>query len=275
MSYKNVLQASPLSKSEKYPTSYDPSLLFPVARKLQRENLGLSSKLPFTGVDIWNAYEISWLDPKGKPIIAVAEFTFPCTTSNIIESKSLKLYLNSFNQTKFASILEVSDIIRRDLAEAAGGKCIVNLKPHQSWEDKPWSENEGFCLDDLDVTIDNYSLDKTLLKTMGGKTKESLYSHLLKTNCPITNQPDWATVFIHYEGSKIDHSSLLRYIVSYRIHQDFHEHCAESIFVDILNICKPEKLTVYLRYTRRGGLDINPYRTNEESLPANLRLYRQ
>ncbi|MFA6915674.1 MAG: NADPH-dependent 7-cyano-7-deazaguanine reductase QueF [Parachlamydiales bacterium] len=275
MSYKNVLHDSPLSKSEAYPSSYDPSLLFPVARQLQREGLSLGSKLPFTGVDIWNAYEISWLDPKGKPVMAVGEFTFPCTTTNIIESKSLKLYLNSLNETRFNSLEEVVEIIRRDLTQAAGGKCIVVLKKHHAWIGTPWTHCEGTCIDDINVDIDTYKLDSNLLKVGTGSTKESLYSHLLKTNCPITNQPDWATMFVHYVGPQIDHASLLRYLISYRLHQDFHEHCAESIFTDILNHCKPSKLTVYLRYTRRGGLDINPYRTNEESLPANLRLFRQ
>lgn len=275
MSYKNVLHQSPLNKESEYPDSYDPTLLFPVERKLQRQSLGLGEKLPFTGYDIWNAYEISWLDKKGKPIMAIGEFSFPYTTTNIIESKSLKLYLNSLNQARFSSWEEVQNIIREDLSKAAGGKCVVVLKELNAGNDTPWIQTEGTCLDGLDVEIETYSLDKHLLHTTQGTADELLYSHLLKTNCPITNQPDWATVFIHYEGPKIDPKSLLRYIVSYRQHQDFHEHCAESIFHDINTQCQPRKLTVYLRYTRRGGLDINPYRTNEGSIPANLRLFRQ
>lgn len=269
-------QNSPLGKSVDYAVDYQASLLFPITRQEKRDELGLSGKMPFTGEDIWNAYEISWLSDRGLPRVAIAEFRFPSSSANIVESKSLKLYLNSLNQSVFKSRSSVEKVIAKDLSESAGCNVEVVLKPVDSNEDHAIQSFNADCIDSIDVEVDQYDYDVSLLELESNEiVSEKLCSHLLKSNCLITNQPDWASVFIQYKGARISHASLLKYIISFRTHNEFHEQCVERIFTDILNYCRPEELTVYARYTRRGGLDINPWRSNYVNSMDNVRLSRQ
>jgi 7-cyano-7-deazaguanine reductase len=272
---------NPLGRQTDYVSIYAPQLLFPIPRAESRKLLGIGEVLPFYGVDIWTGYELSWLDTVGKPIVAIAEFFIPCTSEFIVESKSFKLYLNSFNQTRFDSASDVETLIVKDLSAITNAEVWVSLTPLTSSIRATHYlagivEVDGYLLDDLEVAIDTYHPAPELLATEAGVVDECLVSHLLKTNCPVTGQPDWASIVIRYQGSKIQHESVLRYIISFREHQDFHEHCVERIFSDIARVCKPEALTVYARYTRRGGLDINPFRSsNPTAAPELLRLIRQ
>lgn len=272
--YRESLSALSLGKDVEYPDDYAPQLLEPVARSLNRDPLGITENLPFSGEDLWNAYEFSWLNNKGKPIVALLECRVPATSPNIIESKSFKLYLNSFNQSQFDSHTQVTALLRQDLSACAGASVVVTLQdlsaPEQHIQTLP-----GTCIDDLDIAVTTYEPKPGLLKYMDNTVSESLNSHLLKSNCLITNQPDWGSLFIRYHGKQICHASLLQYIISFRNHNEFHEQCVERIFCDILNSCHPDKLTVLARYTRRGGLDINPFRSNFEQACNNIRLIRQ
>ncbi len=268
----------PLGKATVYISEYHPGLLCPVPRRLKRDELGLSAPLPFTGFDIWNGFELSWLTPKGKPVVAMGVFRFPCTSINLIESKSFKLYLNSFNQSRFPTLAEVEQRMRTDLSAAALGEVQVELRDASQFGAVRFATLPGRCIDDLDITFDDYQLDPELLAGAADPTRnvaEELHSHLLKSNCLVTSQPDWGSVLIRYRGGKIDPEALLRYLVSFRQHNEFHEQCVERIFVDLQRFCQPEQLTVYARYTRRGGLDINPFRSNFETTIGNLRLARQ
>ena len=272
------VDSSPLGQKTAYVSEYDASLLFPIPRNESRKVLGIYEDLPFYGVDIWTGYELSWLNIKGKPEVAVAEFLIPFDSPFIIESKSFKLYLNSLNQTRFATWDQVKQLLEKDLSAVAEAKVLVNL--YELRDEKALnieSLASATCIDELDVTIEKYHPDANLLTADNTiLVSEKLCSHLLKSNCPVTGQPDWASLLIEYTGTKISAESLLRYVVSFREHQDFHEHCVERIFVDILDRCKPEHLSVYARYTRRGGLDINPFRsTNREATPQVGRLLRQ
>ncbi|CDR34640.1 NADPH-dependent 7-cyano-7-deazaguanine reductase QueF [Criblamydia sequanensis] len=269
-----MLDLAPLGKKTVYIETYSPELLFPVSRNLARDKLKLDS-IPFKGWDKWNGYEISFLNRKGKPLIALAEFTFPCTTENIVESKSLKLYLNSFNASAFDSLEEVQEIMEKDISSAIKGEVSVKLFPLTSLKEKELRELPGTCIDDLDIEVNEYSVNPKLLKTSSAEVEETLYSNLLKSNCLATGQPDWGSLWIHYAGPRIDHESLLKYIISFRNHSGFAEHCVESIFMDLFKECRPKNLSVYARYTRRGGLDINPFRSNFEDLFINERNIRQ
>lgn len=271
---------NPLGQQTEYISEYAPHLLFPIARSESRKQLGVGSSLPFFGVDIWTGYELSWLDKSGKPVVAVAEFVIPCDSECIIESKSFKLYLNSFNQTRFNSVEEVRIAIIEDLSRAAKADVGVKIFPLHGAGFANYLagvvQPDAVLLDDLDVVVDTYHPAPELLAIEVGKVEETLVSHLLKTNCPVTGQPDWASVFIYYKGNKILHENLLRYLISFREHQDFHEHCVERIFCDLQRMCEPESLSVYARYTRRGGLDINPFRSNDsQARPDSIRLIRQ
>lgn len=273
----------PLGQDVAYPTAYDPTLLFPIARAEARRQIGIQSEiLPFTGWDLWNAYEMSWLTPQGMPQIAMLRLTVGCQSPNIIESKSLKLYLNSFNQTAFASTEDMLDTLRRDLSQAAGAQVEVALILPQDFAALQIKEFDGIDLDTQALTIDCYEPNAALLSLTphssgtSGIVKESLFSRLLKSNCPVTSQPDWACVKIDYTGPQIDRAGLLKYIVSFRMHNGFHEQCVETIFQDIMAQCKPQTLSVYARYTRRGGLDINPWRaTTGMAAPTLERSARQ
>lgn len=267
-----------LGKQVEYEFKYNPTLLQGVPRSLSRDTLELkTAPLPFSGVDTWTGYELSWLNPKGKPHIAILECNVPITSENLIESKSFKLYLNSFNQTKFDSAENVREVLARDLSACAGEPVEVKLILPDTFEDLIFKEFSGDLLDDLDVEITSYSPDTQTLGTDDStiKVSETLVSHLLKSNCLITSQPDWASIQIRYEGSKIDREGLLKYLISFRQHNEFHEQCVERIYCDIMQRCKPEKLTVCARYTRRGGLDINPFRSNFETPYGNYRQARQ
>ncbi|GEA13468.1 NADPH-dependent 7-cyano-7-deazaguanine reductase QueF [Alteromonas sp. KUL49] len=268
-----------LGKQVEYEYEYNPRLLQPVPRTLGRDAISLDSDapLPFQGIDTWTGFELSWLNERGKPQIAILECFVPVTSPNLIESKSFKLYLNSFNQTKVASAEQLEKILANDLSDCAGEAVEINLILPAQFPSLIFKEFDGFLLDDLDVDIDTYSPDVQLLScdSENTVTEETLCSNLLKSNCLITSQPDWASVQIRYSGNKIHRENLLKYLISFRQHNEFHEQCVERIFCDILRHCKPDTLTVCARYTRRGGLDINPFRSNYEQPYANHRQARQ
>ena len=264
---------SPLGKRTKYVETYSPGLLHPIPRKMARDLIGMES-LPFDGVDIWNGYELSWLNPKGKPEIAFTRFSFPCTTPHVVESKSLKLYLNSFNLSAFESKEAVAKTIEKDLSQAAGGPVTVELYLPSSVSEEV-TGFPGICLDGLDIETSTYQVNPKFLKTKPERVEETVYSQLLKSNCLATGQPDWGSVYVRYAGDKIDHAGLLKYIISYRNHSGFGEHCVEQMFYDLLKECRPERLSLYAHFTRRGGLDINPFRSNFERQPPHVCALRQ
>ncbi|AZE82948.1 NADPH-dependent 7-cyano-7-deazaguanine reductase [Pseudomonas orientalis] len=269
---------SPLGKSSEYISTYTPSLLFPIPRAAKWAELGLSAEtLPYKGVDFWNCFELSWLLPSGKPVVAIGEFSIPADSPNIIESKSFKLYLNSLNQTAFADTRQLEETLRNDLGAAAGKPVNVRIRSLADIEAEGVMALPGVCIDELDINVSSYEHPRPeLLRCDDSRVvEESVHSHLLKSNCPVTSQPDWGSVVVEYRGAALDHASLLEYLVSFRQHSDFHEQCVERIFLDLQRLLKPEKLTVYARYVRRGGLDINPYRSTEDVAFQNVRLARQ
>ncbi|WP_375321872.1 NADPH-dependent 7-cyano-7-deazaguanine reductase QueF [Aliivibrio logei] len=274
----NELKSLTLGQKTEYKHSYEPELLQAVPRSLNRDDLELGDELPFVGCDVWTLYELSWLNQNGLPQVAVGDVTLPATSPNLVESKSFKLYLNSFNQTKFSSWNEVTRTLIKDLSACAGGEVTVEIHPVQAYSQQPIVDMQGECIDNQDIVIDDYEFDAEYLQssTLEEVVSETLHSHLLKSNCLITNQPDWGSVEINYEGKKIDREKLLRYLISFRQHNEFHEQCVERIYTDIMKYCKPNSLTVFARYTRRGGLDINPFRSSYLTKPEhNLRLARQ
>ena len=274
----NTADLSPLGKTSAYQTTYAPDLLFPIPRQQKREELGLSGTMPFFGMDIWNAYELSWLNMRGKPQVAIATISAPADSPNIIESKSFKLYLNSFNQTRLANSEALLALLREDLSAGFGSPVHIVLTEPDGFEKVKMGELDGLLLDRLDIEVDHYKPSPELLSSARDEApvEESLVSHLLKSNCLVTGQPDWASVQISYVGPQIEQEGLLRYLIGFREHNEFHEQCVERIFVDILRQCAPQKLAVYARYTRRGGLDINPWRSNFSGPPPkNLRTARQ
>ncbi|MEK2631940.1 NADPH-dependent 7-cyano-7-deazaguanine reductase QueF [Pseudomonas aeruginosa] len=269
---------SPLGKTSEYVSSYTPSLLFPISRTAKWAELGLSAEtLPYRGVDIWNCYELSWLTLAGKPVVAIGEFSIPADSPNIIESKSFKLYLNSLNQSAFDSREALRAVLQKDLSAAAGAPVGVRLRSLDEVAEEGIGRLPGRCIDELDIAVDGYEQPRPeLLRCDAGRiVEEQLYSHLLKSNCPVTGQPDWGTLVVDYRGPALDPASLLAYLVSFRQHQDFHEQCVERIFLDLQRLLQPQALSVYARYVRRGGLDINPYRSLAEVAPDNRRLVRQ
>lgn len=285
MTIPNTPDQSQLGKSSAYIDQFDASLLFPIPRATKRAEIGLvGATTPFFGADLWTAFELSWLNLRGKPQVALAHITVPCETPNIIESKSFKLYLNSFNNTRFADAAAVQARIRTDISEAAwrGSETPstvgVRILLPEMFDIEPVHELDGLSLDRLDMDFDTYSPDPTLLSAAldEAPVSEVLTSNLLKSNCLVTGQPDWGSVQISYSGPQIDQAGLLKYLVSFRNHNEFHEQCVERIFMELWTRCQPIKLTVYARYTRRGGLDINPFRTSHPgALPANIRNARQ
>ena len=268
-----------LGKKSEYSAHYDPSRLFAVVRQLKRNDIGVKEGLlPFYGFDIWNHYEVSWLNEQGKPIVALAEIIYASDTPYLIESKSMKLYFNSFNNTPIRDVKSLEEIVTKDLAACVGGKVLVKIIPFNQLHDTKLHQHlDGNCLDDLDISCSVYNVETTFLETEETLVEETLCSDLLKANCLITGQPDWGSLQISYKGKKIKHEGLLKYIVSFRNHTEFAEHCVERIFMDIQQRCAPSELSVYARFTRRGGLDINPYRStrNEGILEINSRLCRQ
>jgi 7-cyano-7-deazaguanine reductase len=274
-----ALSGLTLGKPTAYRDRYDATLLQPVPRSMNREPLGLfPDSLPFHGADIWTLYELSWLNSKGLPQVAIGEISLSADSINLIESKSFKLYLNSFNQTQFADWETVRTTLQRDLANCAQGEVSVTLFSVDQVEGRLIAGFEGECLDQQDISISDYQFNTDYLQGTADRqpiVEETLVSHLLKSNCLITNQPDWGSVQIRYRGPQINREALLRYLVSFRHHNEFHEQCVERIFNDLLRFCQPESLSVYARYTRRGGLDINPWRSNVPFTPARGRLARQ
>ncbi len=278
--YSDAKELSGLTLGQKtdYASQYEPSLLQPVPRSLNRDDLNLGDSLPFKGCDVWTMYEVSWLNEKGLPQVAIGEAYIPATSPNLIESKSFKLYLNSFNQTRFNHWDDVHSALCQDLSTCAGEKVVVKLIPVDQFEGSHIVGMSGHCIDHQDIAIDSYEFDAELLRNATNEQhiEETLHSHLLKSNCLITNQPDWGSVEIAYTGNKIDQEALLRYLVSFREHNEFHEQCVERIFTDIMTYCQPTQLSVFARYTRRGGLDINPYRSSINNSPLhNRRMARQ
>ena len=284
----NTPEQSQLGKSSAYVDQYDASLLFPIPRSGKRAEIGITGAAPFFGADMWTAFELSWLNLRGKPQVALAHFTIPCESPNIIESKSFKLYLNSFNNSQFPDAQAVLALLQADVNEAVWrGTTVqssvgVRLIGPDMFDREPVYELDGLNLDRLDIECHRYTPAPDLLKTVDdegspqGPISEVLVSHLLKSNCLVTGQPDWGSVQISYTGAAIEQEGLLQYLVSFRNHHEFHEQCVERIFMDIWTRCKPLKLTVYARYTRRGGLDINPFRTSHpQALPGNTRMARQ
>ena len=259
------------------PGTPSPGLLEPIPRAQGRARLGVGDPPPFSGVDLWNGYELSWLSASGRPVAATAEFRFPATSPNIIESKSLKLYLNAFNERRHASAEAVRTILRADLGRVSGADVEVRVRDAAVAAARAPGDLPGHCIDTVDVRIAGYDYDPALLSgsAAGAPVDETLHSHLFKSNCPVTGQPDWASVLVRYRGARIRRDRLLAYLVSYRHHAEYHEQCVERIFMDIHRHCRPEALSVYARYTRRGGLDINPFRTDFEGAPENLRTARQ
>ncbi len=273
-------EQSELGKKTQYQSHYDPKLLFPMPRKSKRDQIGVKGELPFFGFDLWNHYEVSWLNEKGKPIAAVAEIFIVCDSENIIESKSMKLYFNSFNNTQFKDAETVEALVKNDFRACLNGSSVnIKITPvHDFKEHRVFPTLKGISLDELDIECSVYNADPAFLKIEDEEVEETLCSDLLKSNCLVTNQPDWCSVQIHYKGAKINHEGLLRYIVSFRNDNEFHEQCIEKIFMQIMQRCHPSELTVYGRSTRRGGLDINSFRSTkpvEENTIPNIRLCRQ
>ena len=276
----NTPETSTLGHSVAYPSAYDAGLLFPIPRSGARAALGLDAEatLPFIGVDLWNAYELSWLDARGKPQVALAEVRVPATSPNLVESKSFKLYLNSFAQERMASTDALRTTLISDLSAATGAPVAVSLIAPTSPQAFPVSVLPGELIDGVAISIDHYGPPAPeLLKADADEgVEETLVSHLFRSNCPVTGQPDWASLQVAYAGPRIDRAGLLRYLVSFRTHTDFHEACVERIFLDLRARCAPTRLAVYARFTRRGGLDINPFRALPgAAMPDNLRLSRQ
>lgn len=270
---------SELGKKAEYDPHYNPNKLFPILRKLNRDKIAVPEKLPFFGFDIWNHYEVSWLNEKGKPIVGLAEIIYSCDSPYIIESKSMKLYFNSFNNTVMKNVEALQSTIKSDLEARVGLPVKVKIFAMKHVrEAKLLPGFEGICIDDLDIDCSSYIINPTYLSVEDKQVSEILYSDLLKSNCLVTNQPDWGSVQIVYEGKKINHEGLLRYIVSFRNCNEFSETSIERIFMDIMHYCKPKKLTVYGRFTRRGGIDINSYRSTDSDITLdkmNLRFCRQ
>lgn len=276
---QSIKEQSELGKKSEYDSQYNPDKLFVISREAKRVEINIDpNHLPFYGFDCWNHYEVSWLNPKGKPHVAIAEIYYDCHSPMIVESKSLKLYFNSFNNSAFESIEALRQLIENDLSEKIEARVEAKLTELHQY--KPTLLLHGFdaeSIDMLDVHCDAYQVNPDYLMTHPNEVEETLSSDLLKSNCLVTHQPDWGSILIQYKGKQIDREGLLKYIVSFRNHNEFHEQCIERIFNDILHRCKPDTLTVYGRYTRRGGLDINPYRSTEKNYPdeINRRLIRQ
>ena len=280
----NTPEQSQLGKPASYADQYDPGLLFPLPRSTQREQLGIHSQPVFIGADMWTAYELSWLNMRGKPQIAIGRLVVPCESSHLVESKSLKLYFNSFNNSRFESIAQVRDLMQKDLSQAVWhGQQVkasvgVQLLTPEQFAQEQIQELQGLDLDRLDLDCTDYQPAPQLLQaaTHEQPVTETLCSNLLKSNCLVTGQPDWGSVAISYSGPQIDQAGLLQYLVSFRNHNEFHEHCVERIFMDIWTRCQPSKLSVDARYTRRGGVDINPWRSSHpQTMPSNKRNARQ
>ncbi len=266
-----------LGKKTDYIFEYNPQILTPIPRELGRSNLSDTNKFIANGFDIWNCYELSWLNTKKKPEVRILEFHVPASSKNIVESKSVKLYLNSFNNTVFDDEAQVKIFIEKDLSAATESTVLVNIKNFQSFRKQSLACFDGICLDNLEIEITDFKVNKELLQIASSSqiVKEILYSDLFKSNCLATKQPDWASIKLDHICPKIDHQSLLKYLISYRNHDGFHEHCVEHVFYDLYNLLNPKQLIVYARYTRRGGIDINPIRSTLDLNATEVNNFRQ
>lgn len=266
-----TINQSPLGKKVNYSEQYNPELLCAIPRNQSRGGwLSQGQPLPFDGFDQWNLWELSWLDPTGKPQVRVGRLQIPCNSPFLVESKSLKLYLNSLNFKKFPTAGAVQECIVNDLSQLLDCKVSLEILPLASKALNTFSI-EGECLDQGPFSQEM----QDAIQGNSEEVSEVLYSHLFRSCCPVTGQPDWATVVIDYKGSPLNRSALLTYLVSFRKHQAFHEACVEKIFTDLLTQCDLKKLSVMAFFNRRGGIDISPYRSTRE-LPAYLpRLSRQ
>jgi 7-cyano-7-deazaguanine reductase len=270
------LADSPLGRAAKYPERHDPGLLFSIERAPQRALLGFDGALPFGGIDLWTAYEVSWLDAAGKPQVAIATFAVPADSPRLVESKSVKLYLAGLNLARFASEADVAGTLAHDLGDAVGATVAVTLTAPHGNGSLPHADLSGVCIDALPIAVDRYEPLPDALAAAGPVRSEALYTRLFRSVCPVTGQPDYACVQVDYRGARIDRAGLLRYLVSFRRHPGFHEHCVERIFADVWRRCRPQTLSVYARFTRRGGIDINPYRSSEGGgPPVHVRTARQ
>ncbi|MDH3440932.1 MAG: NADPH-dependent 7-cyano-7-deazaguanine reductase QueF [Gammaproteobacteria bacterium] len=265
----------PLGQATEYPHEYAPGVLCPVSRSTARDALGIGAELPFHGNDLWNAWELTWLDSRGQPVVATATFSFDASSPNIVESKSLKLYLGSLAMTRFAAQAELVHTLSSDLEKISGGDVEVTIHTARDAEAVTIRNLPGNCVDDLPMSRWAEQVDSNLLAADNEIVTETIHSNLLRSLCPVTSQPDIGSVMVRYRGPRIEPASFLEYVVSFRQHQDFHEACVERMFLDVKAQCRPEELTVYARYNRRGGIDINPFRTDFDDEPANLRLWRQ
>ncbi|HNP35310.1 MAG TPA: NADPH-dependent 7-cyano-7-deazaguanine reductase QueF [Woeseiaceae bacterium] len=271
----STAHTSPLGRQTPGPDHYDPGLLFAIGRCQSRRTLGLDDVLPFAGTDIWNAWELTWLEDNGQPQVAACEIRVPADSPSIIESKSLKLYLNSFSMSRYESGTALADVIRDDLCRCTGGAVEIRLRQLDK-DALAVAGLPGTCIDHTPTPCSRWEVDADLLRANPATVvSEALHSHVLRSLCPVTSQPDCGSVLVEYTGPRIDPAALLQYVVSFRKHQDFHESCVERMFLDILERCACQQLTVYARYQRRGGIDINPFRTNTSDTAQNLRLWRQ
>lgn len=269
------VESSLLGQVTEYPDQYDPSVLYPIARQLGRQTTADVAGV-CQGVDWWHVFELSWLDHSGKPQVAIGRLSIPADSVNLIESKSLKLYFNSLNFQRFDNQAQLIEWVERDLsavAQASVGLTLFNV--HQLAVCAPM----GQCIDHLPINAQFDHPDANILSFDPDNIfveNELLYSDLLRSNCPVTHQPDWGTIFVQYKGKQVCHKSLLSYIISFRRHNGFHENCVEQIYADLWRQLNPERLMVYAAYTRRGGLDINPCRVSHlDWLPTPVRLARQ
>ncbi len=265
---------NPLGQTVEMPDTYAPEVLFAIPRADARRALGITGALPFSGQDLWNAWELTWLAENGRPTAAQCRIRVPADSPSLVESKSLKLYLNSFAMSRFPDAPAVAGIIREDLARLTGVPVGVELESPAAAA-RAIQALPGRLIDELEVACDAWEVDASLLEAGGEIVEESLHTHLLRSLCPVTGQPDSGSLLVSYRGARIAPESLLRYVTSFRRHQDFHESCVERVFLDIMDRCAPDVLTVYARYQRRGGIDINPYRSTDPAPPADLRLWRQ
>ncbi len=260
-----------LGQHSNYADEYSPGLLVAITRAANRAAMGLGVDLPFQGIDIWNAWELTWLENKGRPTVATLQLRVPAESPNIIESKSLKLYLNSYAMSRFDTAEDVCSRITSDLSGCADAEVVVSLGPASSASSASIKSLPGDCIDDLDVECNVWDVDASLLQAdQGNIVSAALHSNLLRSLCPVTSQPDFGSVLVNYEGPEIDSASLLRYIVSFRQHKDFHEACVERMFLDIKERCRPTRLAVYARFQRRGGIDINPFRADAGLVLADI-----
>ncbi|MGI9260547.1 MAG: NADPH-dependent 7-cyano-7-deazaguanine reductase QueF [Woeseiaceae bacterium] len=269
------MSTNPLGQSAEYPQEYAPEVLFAIPRTESRATLGIDADLPFQGSDIWNAWDFTWLDNRGQPVAGTASFSIDADSPNIVESKSLKLYLGSFAMTRYEDGVDIVKALYDDLTKLTGLPVSVAIDSNFDENVRVIEQLPGQNIDKQPMTRWSDEVDPELLRAADETVTETLHTNLLRSLCPVTGQPDIGSLMIHYRGPRIDRSSLIDYIVSFRQHEDFHETCVERMFLDIKEHCGPDELTVYACYNRRGGIDINPFRTDFGDEPPIGRFWRQ